>query len=79
MTECCIDCPYKREKKKYKLYIRQFSLVSMDYEVYEKAVQTDNIYETIGRLYSSALCHIARINWEEIKEDEQGNDNNKNR
>ena len=63
--------------KKYKLWIRKYSIFKNDYEVIEKVITTNDIYHEIGYIYCTTLEKIERIDYQEIKEvdgeDEQRN------
>ena len=54
--------------KKYKLWIRKYSIFKNDYEVIEKVITTNDIYHEIGYIYCTTLEKIERIDYREIKE-----------
>ena len=54
--------------KKYKLWIRKYSIFKNDYEVIEKVITTNDIYHEIGYIYCTTLEDIKRIDYHEIKE-----------
>ena len=64
--------------KKYFLYVRRYSILTNDYELYVYRVETDNVYRVIGKLFVSSMEHVKRIDfcrWSQPKEDywnEQG-------
>ena len=53
---------------KYKLFIRQYDIMSNDYKVREEIVETNDIYHEIGWIYSNAFAEIKRIDYIEIDE-----------
>lgn len=54
--------------KKYKLFIRQYDITSNDYKVREEIVETYDIYHEIGKIYSTSITEIKRIDYQEIDE-----------
>ena len=54
--------------KKYKLWIRKYSIFKNDYEVIEKVITTNDIYHEIGYIYCTTLEKIERIDYHEVKE-----------
>lgn len=57
--------------KTYLLYVRQYSILTNDYELKVYKVTTDNVYRIIGKLYCQALEEIKRIDyvpWHEERE-----------
>ena len=54
--------------KKYKLFIRRYSIMVNDYIVVEKEVLTNDIYHEIGKIYCTSIEEIKRISYYEIKE-----------
>lgn len=60
--------------KLYKLFICQYNLSINDYKVYEKIVKTNDIYHEIGYLYCTSLARIKRIDYVEIKVDDNVKD-----
>ena len=53
--------------KTYKLFIRQYNILANDYVTYERTIKTKDIYHEIGKIYSTELCAIKRIDYYEIE------------
>lgn len=49
--------------KTYFLYIRQYSILDDAYVLYIKKVNTDNVYRVIGKIYSTTIERIKRIDY----------------
>ena len=45
------------------LYVRQYSAITNNYELFVYGVKTKDIYHTMGEMYARALEHINRIDW----------------
>ena len=57
--------------KKYFLYVRKYSILTNDYELYVYKVTTDNVYRIIGKIVVTTMEQIKRIDycrWSEEKE-----------
>lgn len=51
--------------KTYLLYIRKYSIITNQYELYIYKVTTDNIYRIIGKIFCTTLEEIKRIDYNE--------------
>lgn len=63
-------CNGKEDKeimKKYKIFVRRYSIMANDYILEEKEVLTDDIYHEIGYIYCNSLEEIKRIDYMEVK------------
>ena len=56
---------------KYKLFIRQYDIMTNDFKVREEVVDTDDIYHTIGKIYSTAFTEIKRIDYQKIDKEKE--------
>ena len=57
--------------KTYFLYVRKYSILTNDYELYVYKVTTDNVYRIIGKIVVTTMEQIKRIDycrWSEEKE-----------
>lgn len=57
--------------KTYFLYVRKYSILTNDYELYVYKVTTDNVYRIIGKIVVTTKEQIERIDycrWSEEKE-----------
>ena len=57
--------------KTYFLYVRKYSILTNDYELYVYKVTTDNVYRIIGKIVVTTMEQIERIDyclWSEEKE-----------
>ena len=57
--------------KTYFLYVRKYSILTNDYELYVYKVTTDNVYRIIGKIVVTTMEQIDRIDygrWSEEKE-----------
>ena len=57
--------------KRYKLWIRKYNLFKNEYEVIEDVIATNDIYHEIGYIYCTTIEDIKRIDYQEIKEQEE--------
>lgn len=57
--------------KTYLLKVRQYDITKNDYILKVFKVTTDNIYRVIGKLHSTALEHIERIDYSEWLEERE--------
>lgn len=56
----------------YLLYVRKYNIIANDYVLYVYKVTTDNIYRIIGKIVSTSMEHIKRIDfneWSQERED----------
>ena len=63
-----LDKYNNQEKKKYKLFIRQYDITKNDYIVREKIVNTHDIYHEIGYIYCNEISEIKRIDYQELEQ-----------
>ena len=57
--------------KTYFLYVRKYSILTNDYELYVYKVTTDNVYRIIGKIVVTTMEQIKRIDycrWSKEKE-----------
>ena len=57
--------------KTYFLYVRKYSILTNDYELYVYKVTTDNVYRIIGKIIVTTMEQIKRIDycrWSKEKE-----------
>lgn len=50
------------------LYVRKYSILDNDYKLYVYAVNTKDIYHTIGEYYARSLEQIKDIRWNEYNQ-----------
>ena len=53
------------------LYVRQYSILTNDYELYVFGVNTEDIFHTIGEYYYRACSHVKRIDFVEWSQTKQ--------
>ena len=58
------------KKQKYKLFIDHYEMTTNDYKVSERIIETNDIYHEIGRIYSTSMCVIKRIDYMKIDDNE---------
>ena len=49
--------------KKYFLYVRQYSILKNDYDLYVYLVESEDIFHTMGEMLFRSFEHIKRINF----------------
>lgn len=49
--------------KTYLLYVRQYDITIRDFRLYVYKVTTDNVYRIIGKIFSTSLEQIRRIDY----------------
>ncbi len=47
----------------YLLYVRQYDITIRDFRLYVYKVTTDNVYRIIGKIFSTSLEQIRRIDY----------------
>ena len=57
--------------KKYKLWIKKYNLLKNENEIIEEVIATNDIYHEIGYIYCTSLEKIERIDYQEVKEQEE--------
>lgn len=53
----------RKENYTHLLYVRKYSILTNDYELYVYGVNTKDIYHTIGEIHARSLERIKRIDW----------------
>ena len=53
--------------KTYKLFIRKYDITKNDYIVKEEIIKTNDLYHEIGKIYSTSIEHIKRIDYQEVE------------
>ena len=57
--------------KKYKLWIKKYNLLKNENEIIEEVIATNDLYHEIGYIYCTSLEKIERIDYQEVKEQEE--------
>lgn len=61
----------KIRKGKFKLFIKQYDIMTNDYKIREEVIETLDLYHEIGWIYCNTLEDIKRIDYVEIEENKK--------